>query len=49
MFVHPLRRTLAALAVLAGLTAFAGAPAATAAEEGTFTARVFQAPYAPQP
>ena len=45
MVVHSLRRILAALAVLAGLTVVVGVPATAAAEGGTATARVFQAPY----
>ncbi|WP_153277912.1 hypothetical protein [Saccharothrix syringae] len=45
MVVHSLRKGLAALAVLAGLAVFIGAPASAAAQDGTVTARVFQAPY----
>ncbi len=46
MVVQPLRRILAALAVLAGLAAATGVPAIAVAAGDTATAAVFQAPYA---
>jgi hypothetical protein len=49
MVVHSLHKLMAALALCAGLTVVAGVPAALAVQDGNVTAKVFQAPYSPQP
>ncbi|MEU4739680.1 hypothetical protein AB0G02_04335 [Actinosynnema sp. NPDC023658] len=49
MVVHSLHKIMAALAICAGLTVVAGVPAAVAVQGGNATAKVFQAPYSPQP
>ncbi|ROP38035.1 hypothetical protein EDD40_3370 [Saccharothrix texasensis] len=49
MVVHSLHRIMAALAICAGLAVVVGVPAAAAVQGASATAKVFQAPYAPQP
>ncbi|MFJ6674547.1 hypothetical protein ACIQMJ_25885 [Actinosynnema sp. NPDC091369] len=50
MVVHSLHKIMAALAVCAGLAVVVGVPTAVAVlGESAADARVFQAPYSPQP
>ncbi|TQM80711.1 hypothetical protein FHX81_3056 [Saccharothrix saharensis] len=49
MVVHSLHKIMAALAICAGLAVVAGVPAAVAVSGQSADARVFQAPYSPQP
>ncbi|NUT49762.1 MAG: hypothetical protein HOV94_20995 [Saccharothrix sp.] len=49
MVVHSLHKIMAALALCAGLAVVVGVPTAVALQAETATAKVFQAPYAPQP
>ncbi|GAB2973048.1 hypothetical protein AB0K14_11100 [Actinosynnema sp. NPDC050801] len=49
MVVHSLHKIMAALAICAGLAVVVGVPAAVAVLGESASAKVFQAPYAPQP
>ncbi|MFD0203227.1 MULTISPECIES: hypothetical protein [Saccharothrix] len=49
MVVHSLHKIMAALVICAGLAVVVGVPAAVAVQGESTHARVFQAPYAPQP